>query len=461
MNRGVKRSVTLDKTKCRGCTNCIRRCPTRAIRVRGGKAHIITNRCIDCAECIFICSQHAKKPIYDDLDEVLGGKYKHVVAMPAPSLFGQFNNLDMPEYVIAGLLKMGFDSVFEVAQAAEIISDYTRQYIKRDDIPKPVISSACPAVVRLIQVRFPDLCDHVLPVLTPVELAAKMARHEVMKKTGLKADEIGCVFISPCPAKNTAAKAPVLVSDSGIDAVVSMEKVYMRLLKVMTRDGIEDINIESGLIGISWAITGGEASALLTDQYLAADGIENVIDVLDEIDNDKLNYLDFVELTACVGGCVGGISAVENPFVAKARIKNLRKYMPVSQNFYNENDPAYGDILSANKLQPKPFKSVADDPITALERWMKIEEISQSLPGFDCGSCGAPTCETLAEDIVLGFGNISDCIFYLEKEKSGLLKEAKYKKKKEKNEAKQLKREQKEQKKTEKENQEANNSKEE
>ena len=40
-------SVTLDKDKCVGCTNCIKRCPTQAIRVRGGKAQIISERCID------------------------------------------------------------------------------------------------------------------------------------------------------------------------------------------------------------------------------------------------------------------------------------------------------------------------------------------------------------------------------------------------------------------------------
>lgn len=422
VEKEIKKSVTLDKTKCIGCTNCIRHCPTGAIRVRGGKASIIESRCIDCGECIRICSQHAKIPIYDEMESIFDGRYKHVVALPAPSLFAQFNNLDTPEYVIAGLLKLGFDSVFEVAKAAEIVSDYTRKYIKRDDVPKPVISSACPAVVRLIRVRFPSLCDHVLPVLTPVELAAKLAKHEVMKKTGLKAHEICCAFISPCAAKNTAAKAPVFIDDSGIDAVLSMNKVYMQLVKIMTREDFDDINLESGIIGISWAITGGEASALLNDKYLAADGIENVINVLDEIENNGLDYLDFVELNACTGGCVGGVLTVVNPFVAKARIKNLRKFMPISKNFYDEQNPVHAGILSENPLEPKPFKTLSDDPVTALEKWMEIERIAKSLPGFDCGSCGAPTCQTQAEDIVLGYGRISDCIFYLDREKSGLLK---------------------------------------
>ena len=39
----------LDRDKCKGCTNCIKHCPTEAIRVRNGKAQIIAERCIDCA----------------------------------------------------------------------------------------------------------------------------------------------------------------------------------------------------------------------------------------------------------------------------------------------------------------------------------------------------------------------------------------------------------------------------
>ena len=45
-------SVRLDESLCKGCINCIKRCPTEAIRVRGGKASINNKFCIDCGRLI-------------------------------------------------------------------------------------------------------------------------------------------------------------------------------------------------------------------------------------------------------------------------------------------------------------------------------------------------------------------------------------------------------------------------
>ncbi len=178
-------SVTLDKDKCVGCTNCIKRCPTQAIRVRGGKAQIISERCIDCGECVRVCPHHAKKARHDSLSMLENFKWK--VAIPAPALYGQFNHLDDIDVVLTGLLEMGFDQVFEVSRAAEIVSDATRQLLADGKLKKPVISSACPTVVRLIRVRFPDLCEHVLPLKAPMEVAAMLAREAAVQETGLSA----------------------------------------------------------------------------------------------------------------------------------------------------------------------------------------------------------------------------------------------------------------------------------
>jgi NAD-dependent dihydropyrimidine dehydrogenase PreA subunit len=167
-------SVLLSPDKCIGCTTCVRHCPTEAIRIRDGRAVINQGRCIDCGECIRTCPQKAKKAVCNKLSDMDGYKWK--IALPAPALYGQFENLDDVEYVLDGLLQIGFDDIFEVSQAAELLSAYTREYLNTAGVKKPVISTACPAVARLISLRFPSLEENVLRLLPPIEVAAKQAR---------------------------------------------------------------------------------------------------------------------------------------------------------------------------------------------------------------------------------------------------------------------------------------------
>ncbi|MBR4467161.1 MAG: 4Fe-4S binding protein [Clostridia bacterium] len=167
-------SVIMDVGKCKGCTHCLNRCPTEAIRIRDGHAVINANRCIDCGECIRMCPHNAKKASFDKLASLPEGKYK--IALPAPTLFGQFENLDDPDYLVEGLLKLGFDDVYEVACAAELVTEYTRRYLKQRGISLPVISSACPVVARLVKLRFPTLSENLLPILPPVEIAGMLAK---------------------------------------------------------------------------------------------------------------------------------------------------------------------------------------------------------------------------------------------------------------------------------------------
>lgn len=402
-------AVTLNAEKCRGCTNCIKRCPTEAIRVRNGKAVISSERCIDCSMCIEVCPYHAKKAISDPLDII--HKYKYKIALPAPALYGQFNNLDDIDIILTGLKNLGFDHVFEVSSAAEIVSEATRKMINSGELKRPVISSACPAVVRLIRVRFPDLCEHVLPLNSPMEVAARMAKLDAVTNTGLPIEDIGCFFISPCTAKVTDVRMPIGDHKSWVDGVLAIKDIYPSLVSQMNKVTETESMSNSGIIGVGWASIGGEASALLDENYLAADGIESVIRVLEEMEDDRLNEIDFIELNSCRGGCVGGIFTVENPYVARARIQRLRKYLPVSCNHLSSET---SNILQrTGELESSPVMKLSDNLDEAMLLMNQIDEITESMPGLDCGSCGAPTCKALAEDIVNGNAKESDCIFKL------------------------------------------------
>ena len=399
-------SVTLDKEKCTGCTNCIKRCPTEAIRVRNKRAYIIPERCIDCGECIRVCPHHAKKATCDSLDVL--DQYEYTIALPAPAFYGQFNNMDDIDILLRALIDFGFDEVYEVAKAAELVSAATRKMMKDGNLKRPVISSACPAVTRLIRVRFPNLIEHVLPLNAPVELAARLSKGAVHQRTGIPLEKIGAIFISPCAAKVTASKMPLGTEKSEVNAVISINDIYQKLISLMhLPDPDQEPMVQSGKIGIAWGTSSGEAAGILNDSYLAADGIENVIRVLEDLEDEKFSNLEFIELNACSGGCVGGVLTVENPYIAKAKLKRIVKYMPVSMNHIDyvpdmaiwDTELEYAPVLT---LDPNMFK--------ALEKMQELEAIQAQLPGLDCGSCGAPSCRALAEDVVRGLATPNDCI---------------------------------------------------
>lgn len=414
MDNKAFHSVTLNEDKCKGCTTCIKVCPTEAIRVRNGKAKIIKERCIDCGQCIRACPHRAKSVFCDSFDAL--EKFKYNVALTAPALYGQFHNLEDSGYVLTGLTKIGFDAVFEVAATAEIISDHTRNLFKEGvNIPRPIISSACPACVRLIITRFPHLISHILPLAAPVELAAILARNEAVTETGISPEDIGVFFITPCPAKVTALRDPIGFGMKVLDGAIAISDAYLRLVPAMNKLEAPEIYPTAGLIGIGWGVSGGEGNALLNKQYLAVDGIQNVIQILEDLEDEKLPELDFIELNACIQGCVGGCLNVENPFVAKTRIRSLMKYLPVSKN--KSYDIEGIDGLNWH-MQPEysPGMQLGSNltMTEAMERMQRINDLTEKLPGLDCGSCGAPSCRALAEDIVATGASEDDCIFRMQ-----------------------------------------------
>lgn len=404
-----KHSVLLDVSKCTGCTTCLKHCPTEAIRIRDGHAQINPDRCIDCGECIRNCPQKAKKAVCGKLTDMEGFKWK--IALPAPSLYGQFDNLEDIDYVIDGLKKIGFDDVYEVAKAAELVTAYTRQYLKTEGVKKPAISSACPVVVRLISLRFPSLCDHIIHMLPPMEVAARLAKEKALcEHPELSYEDIGVCFISPCPSKASYAKNGFADYKSYVDVVVPISDVYFSLISKMRKD--EDVPncTETGRIGIGWARSGGEATAIFNSDYLAADGIENVIKVLDQVETGNIPPLEFIELNACTSGCVGGVLTIQNPFIAKARLQSIRRYLPVSQNRPDDASGYIPESYLFEKLpEYSPISKLGDTIAESMRMMADIQRLRNNLPGIDCGACGAPSCKAFAEDIVKKLACPEDC----------------------------------------------------
>ena len=400
------KTVVLDDEKCIGCITCMRRCPTEAIRIVNGKAKIQYEKCINCGECIRSCKGGAKRPVYDSFDLVKSYPYK--IALPSPSLFGQFNHLDDPNYVIEGLLALGFDEVFEVGLAAELVTDCSKKLMAEGKLPRPVISTACPAVVELILMKFHELADHMLEVYAPAKIAAKHAKKRAIGR-GIPADDIGIFFISPCPAKVYSLHKEEVSNEKYISGVLSQSDVYFRLVEKMNKIEKPRKLGKCGHFGINWGSSGGESNGLGLGNYIHCSGIRNVLGLLTEMSDGKLDGADFVEMNVCPGGCVGGVLNVENPFIARNKMRQLAEKMKTPPATMEEFGLTTDFFLWDKEPEPITSFRFDSDVFAAMEKMMLVEEYLKKLPGIDCGACGAPSCRTHAEDVAMS-GGILNCV---------------------------------------------------
>lgn len=412
-------SVKLQRDKCQGCVSCVKVCPTEAIRVRAGKAEILSDRCVDCGSCARKCPYHAYSVAMDTLAELEG--YAYNIVLPAPSLYAQFPATVPMEDIWQGLHTLGFDEIFDVSLASEYVAREIESYVKSDaGGRRPLISCTCPAVLRLIQVKFPELIKQLVPVLAPAEAAAIYVRKEAAAKHNLAPEQIGVWFISPCPSKESNIRQSVDVKQSQLTGSFSLADIYGRLLKCLGGEG--ELNVRTGTsYGMGWGACGGEAAAAGLENALVVDGIDNVYEVLEQVSMNKMPQLDYIECSACQGGCIGGMLAAENRFVALSnlqhRIRKMRENEPadrlktMASHMQLEDFPQSADYRK--KIVPRPMMQLDDDIMEAMKKFERMEEVLQDLPGLDCGACGAPSCQCLAEDIVQGKAHITDCIFKL------------------------------------------------
>ncbi|MGD1047591.1 MAG: [Fe-Fe] hydrogenase large subunit C-terminal domain-containing protein [Candidatus Krumholzibacteriaceae bacterium] len=411
----LRHGFRIDPDKCDGRMSCMRTCPTHAIRVKNGKARLISELCIDCGLCLGVCTTGAISATTIRFAEL--NRFKYKVAVASPALFTQFGMRDTPAQVARALLELGFDAVWEYAVDIALIDRAITDCVKTWPGPFPLISNSCPVVVRLIQVAYPSMVEHVIPLEAPREIAARELKRKYSEELGLKPEEIAAIYITSCQAKAISILQPAEEAKSYLDGAVSIAGIYNELLTKMRKnakppDAPKDAVNSSELL--HWGAPEGEFPKLSREHYLPLTGLTGIMKVFNDIEKGRFRNIEFLECHACQGGCIGGNLAVENVYVARSKLLHLMASMPKSDpEFEKEVERRYlqEDVSLRGSLKPRLTEGEAIDLRERVMRRKRAEEIVKALPLLNCGLCGAPTCRNHAEDVAASRGDIQDCVF--------------------------------------------------
>lgn len=405
-------SIRTINEKCRGCTHCLRVCPTEAIRVRNRKMEINNLKCIDCGECFKVCPTNSIYSFHDDISIINNYDYKIlIVPNVLPSInFGMLSYED----VIKRLFSFGFNEIWEEGIGNEAYLIALRNRLKeKKEILKPIIPTSCPSVVRLIQVNYPLLINNLSVINLPLDILGNYLRE---KKKNI--NNFGLFYLSTYPCKVTALKNPLGLKSSSFDAVFSLSDIYKRIL-IEKNESLGEF-IKSGRLGISSGRRGGEEEFLDEFKVISIDGILNIKKFFDEMEEEKIPYLEYIDAKACFYGCVGGVFLKNQNFLLNfynQKDEEKRRKSLISEIVEKDMDEFLKEenLLLTEKINPRPQYLLSENMDIAAKIFQEINMIYDILPKLDCGSCGAPSCKSFAEDVVLNKVKLSDCKFIEEK----------------------------------------------
>jgi iron only hydrogenase large subunit-like protein len=400
--------------RCNECMSCVRICPTQAIRVHKHKIEVLNELCIDCGECTNACPKRVFEPLFDGVENF--NSYKYKVVIPSPVLYTQFSANVHPTWIHKSLIRMGFDEVVDIGEETEKFGVVLKHHYEKHPEAIPLVSSFCPAVVRLIQVRYPNLIKNIIPLEVPREMLARRIKKTFSVRLNLKPEEIGVFYISPCPAKIVSIRQPAEKASSWIDGAIPIRDVYNlitpMLLELLKEN--QDLHKEPFVYGKGWSVMGHFSQDVGPMSCLTVAGIGHVRRIFDDLESGKLKNIGIIEALMCDQGCVGGSFCVENPYIARHNSFLLQKEFSTKGELDKAELIALyekGEYLLEHPVLPRRMH-IDDDLPTSIKRMRQKERIILQLPHKDCSLCGSPTCETFAEDCAYGEAEVTDCVFF-------------------------------------------------
>ncbi len=413
------RYVRFDDDLCTGCCDCVRICPTRALRIRKSRPVLLPDQCIGCGECIRICSAGAVSASTCNLKGFSRDQIS--VALVSPVLYSQIPGVP-PETVLQGLRWMGFSHAVDMSYFMEMFQFATEDFIlrnrKEQTAPWPLISPVCPVVVRLIAYKFPGLLSHILPVSRPVTLMAREVNRVLTEKYQKTERPFQLYYIVPCTTKMEPSRVSFLKNRSYEVKALGFNDIFgeltRRIKKCSSKPPSSDV-FDYGVTvsSLIWGISGGEIADLKIERSLAVSGLKETISYLEKIEMGLFGDTEYIEFRTCREGCVGGILTAIDPYLAKRDIQKtilqggIERRVSRSEflRFYQEG----WFVKKASPAAMRQIFGVHQEPLS-LENMAEIYTIMGHINGKNCAACGAPDCRTFAEDVVRGKASLEDCL---------------------------------------------------
>ncbi|MEA4893022.1 MAG: [Fe-Fe] hydrogenase large subunit C-terminal domain-containing protein [Peptococcaceae bacterium] len=397
--------ITTHQAECMDCYRCLRNCPVKAIGFVTGQAKVEPDRCILCGRCVVECPQKAK--VYrNEADKVRNLLYgeEPVVLSIAPSYLGSFDQ--SPAQLFAQICRAGFADVEETAIGATLTTrEYRRLLMSPEWQNKTGLSTCCPVIVNLVEKYYPKLRDNLLPALSPMVSHARLIKSQ-------RGENCRVVFAGPCIGKLEEAEK------YGLDAALTFGQLKVLLLEKSTkppRPVPEEFAYKGQWIptrsfpihnGVLYSLKGAWGS---NQDFWSIEGIDQCLEVLKALKNGDIAPR-FIEMMACVGGCVGG-PAIDSKYTLYKRKQIIQDAIKESQKL------PLADVPPAPFSMGKEFKGrpVHDVPYTEAEIEAVLHKMGKNThqDQRNCEGCGYDSCRDKAIAVLDGMATMEMCVPYM------------------------------------------------
>lgn len=382
----MKSIALTGQQKCIQCIKCLKACPVDAISIVDHQVHINNDKCIHCGICIKECSSRVLKVQNVHLSDTLHCHDYNVILIPT-SLLSDMKSYDEFEKINAAILKLGFDEIVQYSDIEGFL--YKKAIQESQDKAGIWLMPFCPTINRLIEKNYPTLYERLLPYDYPVEIAARQIRKR------LKDKNVGIYSLCECVAKMTLARFPFDNEHSQIDYALTISHIFPKINKYKNEDRHM---VKMNKYGIKSNVEDLFGNRSLS--VLSIEGLNQTKNLLELLEFDRIHHVDLIAMYACYQGCIGGYYLWSNPYEGCYNIESMMAHYSEEMISLTEDEYLISRHFNCHEMESIKEK---------MERFVKVNNILEQLPQFDCGACGFANCRTMAQAIVDGKVSIQVC----------------------------------------------------